>query len=114
MIFFGTFLLESAICDSLARIAYARNSIFMAKYDRQYVPFSHRPRVTNPWKSFKLNTPTRQLSSLEVKILGSFTIIGYTLIHFYSYTLQKVLPDHTDHLTLAASFTRNSTKLVLI
>ena len=55
--------------------------------DRQSVTSSSWARLTNPWKLFKPNKPTRQLSFWEFKILRWFTIIDYTL--------QNTLQDHT-------------------
>ena len=57
--------------------------------DRQSVTSSSWARLTNPWKLFKLNKPTRELNICEVKILRWFNITDYTL--------QNTLQDHTLH-----------------
>ena len=57
--------------------------------DKQSVTSSNWPRLTNPWKLFKPNKHTTELSFREFKILRWFTIIDYTL--------RNTLQDHTLH-----------------
>ena len=58
------------------------NTIIQNKIeDRKSVIPSSWARLTNPWKLFRLNKPTRQLSFWEFKILRWFTITDYTLLN---------------------------------
>ena len=82
------FPLLSAMCDMVFRksskLPFSRPNKIK---DRQQVPPSHQVRTTNTYGNFKPNKPKGQLNFLEVKILGWFTIICYTL--------QNALLDHT-------------------
>ena len=58
--------------------------------DRKSVTSYNWARLAIPWKLFKPNKPTRQLSSWKFEILRWFNIIDYTL--------QNTFQDHTLHL----------------
>ena len=58
--------------------------------DRKSVTSYNWARLAIPWKLFKPNKPTRQLSSWKFEILRWFNITDYTL--------QNTFQDHTLHL----------------
>ena len=95
LMFFLMFLLLPAIKN--------KTIIQTKTEDRKSVTSSNWERLTNPWKFFKPNKPTRQLSFWEFKILKWFYIIYYTLqdhtihqLHFLQGFLPNSLYSYSD------------------
>ena len=86
---FCVFLLENI--DVLLVLSIKNNTIIQNKTgDRQSITSSSWARLTNPWKLFKSNKPTRQLSFWEFKILRWFTIIDAYEVGLYVVVLTDV------------------------
>ena len=102
---FCVFLLEhiDAFWMFLQLPAIKNNTIIQNKEeDRISVTSSSWARLTNAWKLFKPNKPTRQLSFWEFKILRLFTIIDY--IYTSKYTSRSYKFHYSLILTDAKSF----------